>query len=140
MLVLKALGKAVDGFLGEVHGLIHVYIKKRQEGFRQAGQVPSQDGRLIAKGITALPIDAGKDRRGRIGLHEGAGAIVNGFARDGGVIRIHHAVDKAQAHPVGDGADLRIHHLGEKFLVVRARVVARNGVVGQLPGVIRLRG
>ena len=41
---------------------------------------------------------------------------------------------------MGHGADLRIHYLGEKILVVRSRVVARNGIVGQLSGVIRLRG
>ena len=43
----------------------------------------------------------GAEHRGRIVcLHEGAGAVIDGLARDGCVVSVHHAMDETEQHPL----------------------------------------
>ena len=48
-------------------------------------------------------------------IHEGAGAIVDGFARDCAIVRVHHPVDEADRHPFHDQLCLRRDHGLKKF-------------------------
>lgn len=60
--------------------------------------------------VASLPVNRGIDGRGVIVVHEGAGAIVDGFARDRHIVGVHNAVDEADAHPFRDERDLPRHH------------------------------
>ena len=69
-------------------------------------------------------------------LHEGAGTVVDGLARDGAVIRVHDAVDEAEAQPLRDQSRLGIdHRIEERNVRVicfgGGGVVARDGIVGE---------
>ena len=46
-------------------------------------------------------VDGAEDRARIVGFHERARPVIDGLARNGSVIRIHHAVDEAEEHPLG---------------------------------------
>ena len=79
------------------------------------------------------------EHRGRIiGIHEGAGAVVDGLAGDGGVVGVHHAMDEADMQPARDQRRLpRDHLLQQRAVGLRRRrgrrVVPGDGIVGQQP-------
>jgi hypothetical protein len=65
-------------------------------------------------------------------VHEGAGAVVDGLARDGHVVGVHHAVDEAHRHPVGDEPGLPLGHgAQEPHGALDAWIVAFEDVVGE---------
>ena len=47
-------------------------------------------------------IDRAECFRRIVGVHESARTVVDGLARDGHVVGIHHAVDESELHPMGD--------------------------------------
>ena len=104
------------------------------------------DARLVAKGVTAAPIDGAEHRFGIVGVHERAGSIVDGFAGDGAVVGVHHAVDEADQQPARDQMCLPRDDGGEQGgigLLRRRRrgVVAGDDVVGeQANGVLIVAG
>src|SRR6056297_808739 len=44
-----------------------------------------------------------------VAVHEGAGAVIDGFARDAAIVGVHHAVDEAEAEPVRHQRRLTLH-------------------------------
>ena len=73
-------------------------------------------------------------RVGVVGVHEGAGAVVDGFARDADVVGVHHAVDEAHAHPLRHQPRLRRDDgVQQAQRTLGLRIVARDHVVGQRP-------
>ena len=72
-----------------------------------------------------------------IGVHEGAGAIVDGFACDRHVVGVHHAMNEADEHPFGDEVGLARNHKVQKredgvFLASGLRVMAGYDVIREL--------
>ena len=120
-------------------GLIVSVHHQRQQCFGETSEVPARDRRLVAVGVAALVIDAAEDGFGVIRFHEGAGAVVDGFAGERHVVGVHHAVDEAGVEPLGDQPGLAFGHgaqqgdvaLGGVGLGGQRRVVAGDGVVGQ---------
>jgi hypothetical protein len=83
-------------------------------------------------------VDRAEDGVGVEGLHEGAGAVVDGLARDRHVVGVHDAVDEADVHPLRDQPGLTLRHRVQQCqrllrCVGQRRVVARDRVVQQLP-------
>ena len=77
-------------------------LQQRQQALGQARQVPERDGRLVGVGVAAVDVDGAEDLVGIVGLHEGAGAVVDGLSGDGHVVGVHDSVDEAEAEPLGD--------------------------------------
>jgi hypothetical protein len=84
---------------------------------------------------------------GVVVVHEGAGAVVDGFARQGHVVGVHDAVDEAHAHPARDQLGLAFAHRPQQPQIGVA--IGRDGrrmscdrVVGQLAqqGLVAARG
>ncbi len=134
-----AQSEGLQGFLGVVHRLVVVVVEQRQQGLGKAGQVPLSDAGLVAVGVATLPVDRAVDRTGVVAVHEGARSVVDGLSAERDVVRVHHAVDEAHHHPLGDEFGLciddrveqtqgRVRRLGEVW------VVACDGVVGQRAG------
>ena len=77
------------------------------------------------------------EHRGRVvGVHEGAGAVVDRLAGDRGIVGVHHAVDEADEQPAGDEIGLaRDHRVQQRAIgLLRRRglgVVAGDHIVGQ---------
>ena len=104
---------------------------QRQQRLGEARQVPARDRRLVAVGVAAAVVDGAEDRGRVVGLHEGAGAVVDRLARDRHVVGVHHAVDEADVHPLRDQRRLaRGHRAQQRQVAVRRagqrRVVARD--------------
>ncbi len=111
-------------------------LEEREQGFGEAGEVPVGGGGLVREGVAALAVDGAEDLAGVVGLHEGAGAEVDGLAGDGHVVGVHDAVDEAEGHPVGDERGLAGDDRGEEGTDGRGGfggvgVVAGDGVVGE---------
>src|SRR3712207_8635429 len=51
-----------------------------------------RDPRLVAVGVAPEAVDRAEHRGRVVGVQEGAGAVVDGLAGDGGVVGVHHAV------------------------------------------------
>ena len=71
-------------------------------------------------------------------VHEGARAVIDGLARDRGVVGVHDAVDEADQQPARDQFGLaRDHALQQRVIgalgVGRLRVVPGDDVIGQPP-------
>ena len=79
----------------------------------------------------------GAEHHGRIvRLHESAGSVVDGLARDGGVIGVHHAMDETEEHPLCDQLRLPSDHAVQQRSVrpLRSsglRIVPRDRIVRQ---------
>ena len=67
--------RAVDPFF-----CIRLSRHQKRETFTQPREVPLRDIRLIRVGVAALCINGGENGARVIGLHEGAGSVINGFA------------------------------------------------------------
>ena len=107
---LEQLRKCIQGCLRIAHSRLVVIAQQRQQRLPKTGQVPVRHPRLVVVGIAASMIDRAVDRLRMIRIHEGAGAIVNRLAHDRHVVRIHHAMDKADHHPLGDQRRLPRNH------------------------------
>ena len=55
-------------------------------------------------------VDRAEHLRWIVCLQKGAGTVIDGLAGDGSVIRIHHAVDEAEQHPLCDQSRLPRDH------------------------------
>ena len=65
-----------------------------------------RDGGLVAVAVAALMIDRAEDSIRIIGVHEGAGAVVDRLAGNGHVVGVHHTVDEAHRLPLRHQGDL----------------------------------
>jgi hypothetical protein len=100
----------VDHARRERDRAVGVGIEQGQQRLGQARQIPAGDQRLVAIGIAPAGVDRAEDRVGVEVVHEGAGAVVDGFARQGHVVGVHDAVDEAHAHPARDQLGLAFAH------------------------------
>ena len=105
---------------------------------RQPGKVPLRNARLVAVGVAAGAINGAEDRCRVISVHEGAGAVVDGFTRDRHVVGVHDAMNETYQKPLRDEVRLAGYDLFEKSAVrvrraSRFRVMAGNHVVGEVP-------
>ena len=94
------------------------------------------DARLVDVGVAAAVVDRAEHRVGLVGVHEGAGAVVDGLAGDRAVVGVHDAVDEAHQHPLGHQVGLARDHAIEQgairvLLVARIGIVAGDDMVGQ---------
>ena len=93
---------------------------------------------MVCVGVAALAIDGAEDAAWVEGFHEGAGAVVDRLAGDGGVVGVHDAVDEAEEHPLGDQFGVTQDDAGEECTIGGGGVlcfwiVAGEGVIGQRP-------
>ena len=86
------------------------------------------DGWLVAVGVAADGIDGAVDRPRVIGVHEGAGTVVDGLARYRHVVGVHDAVNEADEQPLRDQLSLTRDHQVEEG-AVGVRGVKRFGVM-----------
>jgi len=131
-----ALGQGVDDCCGGFHRALRVGVDERQQGFGQSRQVPAGDAGLLAVGVAAGAVDGTEHRAGAVAFHEGAGAVVDGLARQRHVVGVHDTVDEADAEPARHEFGLALADGGQQVEVgLRAgrqcRVMAGNDVVGQ---------
>ena len=71
-----------------------------------------------------------------IGVHEGAGTVIDGLAADRHIVGVHHAVDETEAQPLRDQRRLPRDHRIQQcaigiFGLRRIRVVPRDDVIGE---------
>ena len=67
-----------------------------------------------------------------IGIHIGAGAIVDRLARDAAIVGVHHPVDEAQRHPLGHKLGLPSHDAVQQAgRSVGVRIMPGQRVIGQ---------
>ena len=109
---------------------------RRQQRFREPGEVPLGDHRLVAVGVAPTVVDRAEHGGGVEHVHEGARSVVDRFAGDRDVVGVHHAVDEPECHPPRHERRLRIEHPIEQSeirvrLVGRVRIVPLDGVVGE---------
>jgi len=95
----EAGGERGDCVLRLFNGGVLVLRKQRQERLRQTGEVPLGDACLVTVGVAARAIDGAEDRPRVIGVHEGAGAVINGLASDRHVVGVHDAVSESDEQP-----------------------------------------
>jgi hypothetical protein len=139
----EALGEGVDRRLRLFYGLALVLVEEGQQRFGQAREVPVGDARLVAEGVTPAMVDRAVDPARVIGIHKGTGAVVDGLTGDRHIVGVHHAVDEADAEPLGnevrlcgdDGVEQR--PVGA-FLVRRFRIVAGDDIVREDPQGLRV--
>ena len=132
----EALVKGVDGFLGEGEGGFGIGVQNGEQGFGEAGEIPRGDGGLLAEGVATVAVDGAEDGGGVVAVDEGARAVINGLAGERHVVGIHHAVDEADAHPLGDERGLALDGFhqkrGDRLLGLRALgEVSAQGVIGE---------
>ena len=86
----------------------------------------------MPKAVTAAGVDGAKTSIRIVGLHEGARSVVDGLARQGGVVRVHHAMDETYVLPGYDRSNLGVEGAGKQLLVARARVMPGDREIRQL--------
>jgi hypothetical protein len=117
---------------------LRILVKQRQQRFGKPGKVPLGDLRLPAVGVAAVVIDGTEDGIRIVGVHERAGAVIDGFTAKGHVVRVHDAVDEANQQPAGHQGRLPLHDgpaAGQDRDSRCGQIgkVAADGVVGQRP-------
>jgi hypothetical protein len=117
--------------------------KQRQQAFGEPGQIPQRDAWLVGVGVAAHFVDRGEYLRGVIFVHEGAGAVIDGLARDRHVVGVHDAMNETDHQPFGDEISLPAYHKLQQSEVAvhgasRFRVMARDNVVGEMAERIRV--
>ena len=140
---LEVGGERVDGLFGLFDGGVLVLGEQRQERLRETREVPLGDARLVAESVAAHGIDGTEDRSRVIDVHEGAGAVVDGLARDRHVVGVHDAVNEADQQPTRDKLGLAgDHQIEEGAVAVRSvrrfGVVPRDDVIGEAPDRIHI--
>ena len=132
---LELLAEGVQFLLGHVDGFVLIVTEERQQGLGQPGQVPVRDGGLVAVAVAALMVDRAEDSIRIIGVHEGAGTIVDRLAGNGHVVGVHHAVDEAHRLPLRHQGDLACDDPAQHQPVgVELRILSGFGVdVREMP-------
>lgn len=130
------VGEGIQGRFGFGDGLFRIVIEQRKEGFGEADQVPVADRTLVSKGVTSLMIDRAECFRRMVCVHECTRTVVDRLARNGHVVSIHHAMDKAELHPMGDQFGLSLNDSVEQNSVrivgvLRAGIVTLDCIVGE---------
>ena len=133
---IEALGEVLHGSAGALGCTLAVGIDQWQQCFGKAGQIPLRHGGLIAISVAAFGIDRTEHGLGVEMLHEGARAVIDGFAGNRHVVGVHDAMNETHAHPARHQRGLTLHHVLQKpqvlvGLVSQCRIVAGDGVVSQ---------
>ena len=120
--------------MGKLQRGVFLFGQKRQKRFRKPRQIPLRHAWLIGIGIAPAMINGTQYRRGIIGIHEGAGAVINRLTADGHIIGIHHAMDEADMQPLRDQLSLPRNHAGKQrdigvFRLSRRGIMPRNGEI-----------
>jgi hypothetical protein len=84
-------------------------VNQRQERLGKPGKIPLGDLRLPAVGVSTVVIDGTENGIRIVGVHERAGAVVDGFTAKGHVVRVHDTVDEANQQPAGHQGGLPLH-------------------------------
>ena len=134
VLAAESLRISRERGFGDRGCLTRILRKQRPQGLREAGEVPEPDVRLVAPGIARTVVDGAEDALRVEGVHERARAIVDRLSRNGRVVRVHHTVDEAKRHPLGDQIRLGSHdRLQQRHIRIwrfgGVRVVPRNGMI-----------
>jgi hypothetical protein len=77
---LETADELSQGILRQFLGFFRQRIENRQQGFREAGQVPVGDGRLISPGVAGVFIDITKNAIRVEIVHKGTGAVIDRLA------------------------------------------------------------
>ena len=93
---------ALDAIRGDLDGCVHVVVDTGQQGFGKTAQVPLGNGGLVAVGIATLMVNGTEHGVWIVGIHKGAGAVINGLAAQRHVVGVQYTVDKAHPHPLDD--------------------------------------
>ena len=93
------------------------------------------DGGLVAVAVAALMVDRAEDSIRIIGVHEGAGAVVDRLAGNGHVVGVHHAVDEAHRLPLCQQRDLACDDPAQhQPVAVELRILSGFGAdIGKMP-------
>ena len=133
-----------------VHGELHVVVQDRlqaphvvhegRHGFEQTSHVPRPDVRLVGVAVASTTGVGGVGRPVDVkGFEPAVGAVVDGEPVNRHVVGVHHAVNEADAHPVGDHRRRGFGHLGQPRdeTVVGAGIViwemVLEGVINERP-------
>ena len=81
-------------------GCVGIFIQGGGERPGELPEIPAQHPRLRAKGVAPGMVDTAKNRVRAVSIQEGTRAKINGLARDGGVVGIHHAMHESAAQPL----------------------------------------
>ena len=106
----KGRGEGAKGGLRKLQRGFFLFCQKRQQRFRKPRQIPLRHAWLIGIGIAPAMINGTQYRRRIIGIHEGAGAVINRLAADRHIVGIHHAMDEADMKPLRDQLSLTRNH------------------------------
>ena len=79
---LEEIREAVDGGRVGLDGGVAVLAIRGSRAVANWARFQSAISRLVAVGVAAVVIDGAEDRGRVVGVHEGAGTVVDGFARD----------------------------------------------------------
>ena len=121
---MNRVGKGLDRRIGGGH--------QRHKAGGQLRHVPRQNIGLIVIGIAPILVDRGIDRDRVIAVHEGRWAIVDGFARQAGVVGVHDPVNEPDGQPFHDQINLSRDHGIQKFQRgFRFGVMALAGIIEQ---------
>ena len=127
-----------ENCFGNLGRFTRVLSQQGQQGFRETGDVPEPDVRLVAPGIATAGVDGTEDALRVEGVHERARPIVDGLTRDRGVVGVHHPVDEAERHPLGDQVRLGSGDRLEQGRIgigrcSGVRVMPGNHMIGEQP-------
>ena len=136
-----AIGSAERGDAGFKIGTIR---NQRRQGARQSQQIPLHHFGLAAITVAAaLGIGGVRGPAQVVAFEPAVGAVIDGQAEDGHVVRVHYAMDKADAHPLGHHDRTAAADLLEPACIdfgaghAEFRVVGRDHVIGEAPELIR---
>ncbi len=93
---------------------VFVAVDQRQQRLGEARQIPQRDARLVRMSVAAHLVDRAVHRRGIVGVHEGAGAVIDGLAGYRAVVGVHHTMDEADMQPACDKFGLTADHCIEQ--------------------------
>ena len=94
-MAIVQLAESVNHFFGQLDGFLLVVIQQRQQRFSQSGQIPCRDVRLVAISIAAASIDRAEYGSRIVCVYICAWTVIDRFAAYRHIVRIHHAVNKA---------------------------------------------
>ncbi|MNH94069.1 hypothetical protein D3C73_466810 [compost metagenome] len=140
---LKPLAELSQNLVRRVDCPVLIRVDYRQQAFRQSGDVPLADARLVAIGVTPAMIDRGKHLHLMIFVEKGARAEVDRLPRYGHVVGVHHPMDETDAEPARDQLRLpECHGLQQCRIGVLGRlqlgIMPVDNIVGQFPYAIRV--
>ena len=94
--------EAVEHRCGTLRCAIGVGIKEWQHRFGKSRKVPVRNCGLVAVRVSPAVVDGTEHGGGIVPVHERARAVVDRFAGERAVVRVHHAMDEADQLPAGN--------------------------------------